>query len=108
MIPECRSAHLFYPKKKNDKFSIVFSTLQANGHRKPHTTTSLTIDGDDEMIDITPRETNFSNTMTTDGGYNRQTSPVHSAFSRERDRDADVDGELYIYINRLRLHSSCN
>lgn len=30
--------------------------------------------------------------MTTDGVYNRQTSPEHNAYSRERDM-ADVDGE---------------
>lgn len=54
----------------------------------------MTIGGDDEMIDITPRETNFSTTMTNEGGYNRQTSPAHSAFSRDRDRDMnDVDGK---------------
>lgn len=36
------------------------------------------------MIDITPREQNYSQTMTTeDENYDQPTSPTHSAFARQ-------------------------
>lgn len=59
------------------KYKNLSAPQPINGHRKTHTTTSLTIgSGDDEMIDITPRDNNYtSHTMTDDEhSYNRQTS----------------------------------
>lgn len=75
-------------------FNILFKAL--NGNRKLSTTTSLSIPvADDEMIDITPRgDSSYSSTtMAGNDNYgNRQTSPAHSAYARDRDLN-DAEGE---------------
>lgn len=87
---------------------LTFVQLQAsNGHRKFHnTTTSLSIPStEDEMIDITPRETNYSSTMAGNENYGRQPgSPTHGSSAYARDRELnDAEGKN---INGALLHPS--
>lgn len=88
-----------YENFKN--FTPIFYQLQAsNGHRKfQNTTTSLSIPStEDEMIDITPRESNYTSTMA--GGEGRQPgSPSHGSSAYARDRELnDAEGKN-IHIN---------
>lgn len=79
-----------------DDFTFLLHLQTSNGHRKFHnTTTSLSVPStEDEMIDITPRETNYTSTMAGSDNYGRQSgSPSHSnAFTRDRDLN-DVEGK---------------
>lgn len=67
----------------------------SNGHRKLHNTTSLSIPSvDDEMIDITPRNQNYSSSAMGSTNYERHNdSPPHhvSAFVRDRELN-DAEG----------------
>lgn len=83
-------------QKCHTKSWYIFYSMQAlNGHRKFHnTTTSLSIPStEDEMIDITPRESNYTSTMG--GGEGRQPgSPSHASSAYARDRELnDAEGK---------------
>lgn len=92
-----------------DDFTSLLPLQTSNGHRKFHnTTTSLSVPStEDEMIDITPRETNYTSTMAGSDNYGRQSgSPSHSnAFTRDRDLN-DVEGKnstFGLIISLLRI-----
>lgn len=76
----------------------------SNGQRKLQNTTSLSIPSvDDDMIDITPRNQNYSSTMGT-ANYERQSnSPPHHSTSYARDRELnDAEGKNLNTIYSLR------
>ncbi|XP_031639514.1 H(+)/Cl(-) exchange transporter 5 isoform X2 [Contarinia nasturtii] len=77
---------------------IVDFTYALNGNRKLQNTTSLSIPSvDDDMIDITPRNQNYSSAMGTN--YERQdNSPIHHSSSYTRDRELnDAEGSILFY-----------
>lgn len=90
---------LWLPRKKRKchtkSWYILYLMQASNGHRKFHnTTTSLSIPStEDEMIDITPRESNYTSTMA--GGEGRQPgSPSHASSAYARDRELnDAEGK---------------
>lgn len=78
-------------------FVLIWQT--ANGQRKLQSTTSLSIpSADDDMIDITPRNQNYSATMASTN-FERQGNlpPLHSS-SYTRDRELnDAEGKHFIW-----------
>lgn len=72
---------------------IRLSSLQgSNSGQQQHSqsTTTLSI-ADDDMIDITPREQNYSPMADDSSSYDRPSSPTHSAFARQMN---DPEGEF--------------
>lgn len=55
----------------------------SNGYRKP---TTLGINPtDDEMIDITPRDSSYMPTMSATGNHDGTGNPSHNSFTRDRE-----------------------
>lgn len=76
---------------------IRLSSLQgSNSGQQQHSqsTTTLSI-ADDDMIDITPREQNYSPMADDSSSYDRPSSPTHSAFARQMN---DPEGEFLYWI----------
>lgn len=79
----------------------------SNGHRKFQNTTSLSIPSvDDEMIDITPRNQNYTSTMESTNFERQDNSPPHHSSSYQRDRELnDAEGK---FIRFYANYKSCD
>lgn len=95
----------------DDRVFIELSSLQGSNsggqQQHSHSTTTLSI-ADDDMIDITPREQNYSPMADDSSSYDRPSSPTHSAFARQMN---DPEGEILywhcvkIYLQKISFNS---
>lgn len=81
----------------DNRVFIRLASLQGSNsgqQQHSHSTTTLSI-ADDDMIDITPREQNYSPMADDSSSYDRPSSPTHSAFARQMN---DPEGDFLYWI----------